>query len=779
MQIIDSTTQKGIDLVDIFSENPNIFTTTNSKGEADVSDFKNCEVIFIRANEHQNITISYKKLVDFKFKLLLIPTNLNMEEVNVSANKWHRNEEINSSRTTNISQKDRNLFQPQTTADLLALSGKVFIQKSQQGGGSPMIRGFATNRLLYSVDGVRMNTAIFREGNIQNVISLDAYTLENTQIIYGPGAIQYGSDAIGGVMNFQTLIPNLSLNDSLLIVANASSRYASANQEFTFHGDINFGWKKWSTLVSFTVSDFEDLQMGKNGPDDYLKSYKVTVTDTADIVEDNLNPRIQNPSAYTQGNLMYKLRFKPNEKWDFQYALHYSETSEYGRYDRHLRTKNNKPFYAEWNYGPQRWMMNLFQINYKSKSKLFDEFYIRFAVQNFEESRISRKLNNPIRSIQRELVVAYSANVDFSKKINASTKLYYGAEYVLNDVKSTARDENIYTNENFNAQSRYPKSLWQAGGIYVSVDRVLNKKMNLGFGARYSIFAIDAQFDTTFYAFQRDAKLKNDALNGNISWTYKPSQKTLICINLATAFRAPNVDDLGKIFDSQPNSVTIPNPNLKAEYAKGVDLSITQLLGKLLKLEIVGFYTHLDNALVRRDFQFNGQDSIVYQGETVKVQAIQNAAYLNVYGGTISLNLKLKNGLSSQFVLNFQKGREQLDNETISPSRHAAPLFLNYRLRYDRKKLSLLAYIDYNTQVKFEDLPVSEQAKTDIYAKDGQGNPYTPEWYTLNFKANYSILQNFVLSFGVENITDQRYRAYSSGISGAGRSYVIAGKFSF
>jgi hemoglobin/transferrin/lactoferrin receptor protein len=78
-------------------------------------------------------------------------------------------------RIEGIDKKEIALHNPQTAADMLANTGAVFIQKSQQGGGSPMIRGFSTNRLIYAVDGVRMNTAIFRGGNIQNVISLDPF----------------------------------------------------------------------------------------------------------------------------------------------------------------------------------------------------------------------------------------------------------------------------------------------------------------------------------------------------------------------------------------------------------------------------------------------------------------------------------------------------------------------------------------------------------------------------------------------------------------------------
>src|SRR5690606_14493688 len=133
-----------------------------------------------------------------------------LEQVVVSASRWEEDKREVSSRIVTLSQREISLYQPQTAADLLGNSGEVFIQKSQQGGGSPMIRGFATNRLLYSVDGVRMNSAIFRSGNLQNVINLDPFAVDRLEILFGPGSVMYGSDALGGVMHFSTLRPRLS-----------------------------------------------------------------------------------------------------------------------------------------------------------------------------------------------------------------------------------------------------------------------------------------------------------------------------------------------------------------------------------------------------------------------------------------------------------------------------------------------------------------------------------------------------------------------------------------
>jgi hemoglobin/transferrin/lactoferrin receptor protein len=119
-----------------------------------------------------------------------------LNEVVISANRWEQNLREVSSRVTKVGAQQIQFQNPQTAADLLGLSNQVFIQKSQLGGGSPMIRGFATNRVLLVVDGVRMNNAIFRSGNLQNVISLDANAIEETEVIFGPGSVMYGSDAI-------------------------------------------------------------------------------------------------------------------------------------------------------------------------------------------------------------------------------------------------------------------------------------------------------------------------------------------------------------------------------------------------------------------------------------------------------------------------------------------------------------------------------------------------------------------------------------------------------
>ena len=699
-----------------------------------------------------------------------------LKEVVLTPNRWKQTANEVPQKVTVINSSAVALQNPQTAADLLTISGKVFMQKSQQGGGSPMIRGFATNRLLYSIDGVRMNTAIFRGGNIQNVISLDGFAIDKTEIVFGPGSVMYGSDAIGGVMSFQTLTPRFSLEDKTRVSGSAVSRISSANEEKTAHFDVNVGWKKWALVTSISSNNFGDLRMGSHGPEEYLRPFYVQRQNGVDVVVTNEDPLVQKPTAYSQINVMQKVRFAPNENWDIQYGLHFSETSSYSRYDRHIRYDNDGlPRYGEFNYGPQKWIMNNFMISHKKATTLYDALEIRLAHQFFEESRISRSINKPKRQTRIEKVNAYSFNADFTKAINKKNIVFYGLEYILNDVDSEGIDTNIITGVNSVGPARYPQAIWQSIGVYLNNEFKVSEKTVFQAGLRYNQFILKADFDTTFYPFPfTEANINKGSLTASAGIVYSPTENWILSSNLGSAFRAPNVDDIGKIFDSEPGSVVVPNPNLNAEYASNLDVNVARKFGKNIKVDVSAYYTLLQNAMVRRDFTLNGSSEIIYDGELSQVQAIQNAAKANVYGFQAGIEVKSPSGFNFSTDLNFQKGEEELDNGDKSPSRHAAPFFGISRIGYETSNFDFQVNVQFSDAVNFSDLAEEEKGKTEIYAKDKDGNPYSPSWYTLNFKTLYQLTNNFTITAGLENITDQRYRPYSSGIVSPGRNFILA-----
>ncbi len=780
--ISDQHSNQPIDGVVLMSDRPQASTITNAKGQADISVFKESENIHIRHLGYKTQVLNYSQIQSSDFKIGLEQSSLNLDEVVVSGTRWRQTSSNLSSKIISISPKEVALQNPQTAADLLGISGKVFIQKSQQGGGSPMIRGFATNRLLYTVDGVRMNTAIFRAGNIQNVINLDPFATENTEVLFGPGSVIYGSDAIGGVMSFQTLTPQLSLTDKPLITGKAEMRYASASNEKTGHFDVHVGWEKWAFVTSFSAWDYDHLRQGSHGPDDYIKNIYPQRQDSTDVVITQQDPLLQIPSAYSQINVMQKVRFKPNEYWDFQYGFHYSETSPYGRYDRHNRFRNGTIRYAEWDYGPQLWLMNNLNIIHSAKNTVYDQMSLRLAQQSFEESRIDRSLHGDERNTQSENVEAYSANLDFTKGIGSKNTLYYGFEYVVNDITSKGFLTDITTGQNQTGPSRYPQSNWSSIAVYMNNELRFSDQFTLQAGFRYNQFILDADFanNIDFFPFPfTTAKINNGALTGSVGGIYHPTPSWAIKANFGTAFRSPNVDDLGKVFDSEPGTVTVPNPDLQSEYAYNFDLGVAKVFGEVLKVDVTGYYTILQNALVRRNFQLNGQDSIMYSGQLSQIQAIQNAAVANVYGVQVGVEVKLPAGFAFFSDLNYQVGEEELDDGTTSPSRHAAPLFGASRLRYKYQDLTLEFNSIYQGERNFDGLPQEEQAKDEIYAKDANGNNYSPSWYTLNLKALYQLTETCSVSAGVENLTDQRYRPYSSGLSGSGRNFILSVRANF
>lgn len=772
----DKKTNLPIEMVSIVSSEPRVATFTNAKGQADISEFKGSQKIELRLIGYKPVQKSYAALDSMSFQITLEDAGLSLDEVIVSATRWAQNKHDVPEKITTISAKQVALQNPQTAADLLGTSDEVFIQKSQQGGGSPMIRGFATNRLLYTVDGVRMNTAIFRSGNLQNVISLDPFAIENTEVLFGPSSVIYGSDAIGGIMSFNTLTPQLSaVKGKEIVVGKAVTRYSSANNEKTAHFDVNIGWKKWAIVSSITANDYGNLKMGTYGPNEYLRPYYVQQQNDTDIVMVNEDEKVQVPSGYTQLNMMQKVRFKPNNHWDIEYGFHYSETSNYSRYDRHLRTRKGLPRYGEWYYGPQIWMMNNLTVTHTKDNFLYNDMTIRLAQQYFEESRISRDINKSEREKRLEEVDAYSVNIDFSKNMGEKNKLFYGVEAVSNEVSSFGTNEDVSTGITVPGPSRYPQATWASYAAYLSAQFHLTNKLLMQTGVRYNAFVLDAEFDTTFYPFPfTTAKLNNSSTTGSLGFKFNPTEKWSFSLNASTGFRAPNVDDVGKVFDSEPGTVVVPNPNLEAEYAYNIDFGIAKVFGDAVKVDATAFYTLLDNAMVRRSFLLNGLDSIVYDGTLSQVQAIQNAAVAHVYGVQAGIEVKLHSDFSITSRINYQVGEEELEDGSTSPSRHAAPWFGTTRLTYTNKKTSLQFYVAYSGERAFEDMPEEEKGKTEIYAINMDGNPYSPSWYTLNFKALHHLSETFVISAGLENITDQRYRPYSSGLVAAGRNFILS-----
>jgi hemoglobin/transferrin/lactoferrin receptor protein len=291
---------------------------------------------------------------------------------------------------------------------------------------------------------------------------------------------------------------------------------------------------------------------------------------------------------------------------------------------------------------------------------------------------------------------------------------------------------------------------------------------------------MSTDYDTTFYPFPfiRSTN-RNGALTGSLGVVYRPVSSTAIMANVSTGFRSPNVDDTGKVFDAVAGFVTVPNPDLNAEYAYNAELGVVQVIHDKLRLDVSLYYTRLNDALVKRPFQLNGRDSILYNGILSRVEAIQNAASATVKGAQLGLEYKPGFGFTLTSSYNIQQGEEELDDRSTSPSRHAAPNFGVTSLTWTKKHFTIAISSMYSDGRSFEALPAEEQNKPEIYARDADGQPYSPSWTIFNVKAQYRLSRFLNINVGLENIADVRYRPYSSGIVAAGRNLTVSGSLKF
>lgn len=781
IQVLDQYTKHPISGVAIFNQDKTKSGVTDFDGYVSISNFEASEKITFQHISNTLVIITKKEIQEAGGIVYLSEDSSKLDEIVLSVSKFGQKKRDIPQQVLSVTSEDVLFSNPQTAADMLKSTGQVYIQKSQLGGGSPNIRGFSTNRLLIAVDGVRFNTAIFRSGNVQNVISIDPFSVESTEVILGPGSVVYGSDAVGGVMNFYTKKPKFSFVEGTSVSGTAAARYATASDEKTGHFDVNIGLKEWAFLTSVSYSDFGDLRMGKNGPDDYLRTEYATTINGADVEVPNENPLVQVETGYQQINTMQKVRYMPSEKWDFNLGLFYTTTSDYPRYDRLIRKRDGNLRSAEWYYGPQEWISGNVQAKNKAYAGgLYDESLITVSYQHFKESRHDRDFGDTILFETEENVSAYSAAWDFEKDFS-NGKLNYGVDYVYNKVASEGKQTDLSNGISAADASRYPDgSTWQSMAAYSSLQWRLAEKVSLQGGLRYTHILVDASFEDGYYDFPfSEANINTGALTGSVGLAWNPNKTLGWRANFGTAFRAPNIDDVGKIFDSEPGSVVVPNPDLKPEYATTGEIGATLNFDGVVKIDLSTYVTHLKDALVRRDFELNGETTLNYQGEESTIQAIQNAAKAEVYGFEAGLEVNFCEQLQLTSQYNITDGFEEDDNGEQYPLRSAAPQYGNSHLIFTTNKLKFDAFVEYNGQFDYQDLAPSQQANDYLYAKDSNGDPYAPKWHTLNFGAQYAVTEALQLNAVLENITDQRYRPYSSGITAAGRNLIVSANYTF
>lgn len=659
--------------------------------------------------------------------------------------------------------------------DLLQQTGLVLVQKSQLGGGSPILRGFEASRILMVVDGVRMNNAIYRAGHLQNIITMDQSLLDRIEIAYGPSSVVYGSDALGGVIHFYTKNPNLLSEGENAVSGSAFLRYGTAANELSGNLSFNLASKKFASYTSVSYSDFNDLKAGENTnsefPDFGLRPYYVVTNNHVDELVKNEDKTVQVYSGYTQYDVMEKLLFQQNDHLSHKINFQYSTSTDIPRYDRLTDPLNDDSLrFAEWYYGPQERMLASYDLAWNAKKKLFDDMHFLASYQDIQESRHQRRYGKTNLQHRVEDVGVVGFNLDFSKNLNAG-ELRYGFESYLNSVTSTANEEDIITGVESPLDTRYPDggSTMNNFAVFVSHIYKINDKLTLNEGLRYNYSFLHAQFDDkTFFPFPfGEIDQNSGALTGSLGIIFMPAESWRISLIGSTGFRTPNVDDLTKVFESAPGSVIIPNPDLKPENTYNVDLQLMKVIADKIEIELSGFYTRFTNYLTVEPSLFNGEDSIMYDGELSEVLSSTNGGNAYLYGMNAGIDAAISDKFSIASYITYTYGRLETDT-TAAPLDHIPPVYGKTALNYQTEKFHAEFYALYNGWKKLKDYSTSGEDNEQYATAEGM-----PSWYTLNLKLAYQIAEWLDAEAGCENILDTNYRVFASGISAPGRNIYL------
>ncbi len=782
--------------VSVTNEDNSLRVLSDKNGIADLSVFSAMDILTFSHVTYVEFETLKKQITKNDGIIYLQNYSEILEEVFLSATKTAESRTRIAEQVAIFSARDIQNTSPQTSADMLSDIPGIKVQKTQFGGGSPVLRGMEANKVLLVVDGVRLNNAIYRRGHLQNAITVNPNSLDRTEVIFGPSSVIYGSDALGGVIHYYTR--KLHTSDKFQVNTDILTRFSTVNEEKTIYGGVEVQMKNLATFTSLSYSDFGDLRMGKNRKHDFEnwgKQYFYSDnTDTyynSNPVE-NQNPEKQKNIGFKQYDFLQKIFVPLSKEVELLFNMQYSTSSDIPRFDNLMAIDDGTLKYAEWHYGPQNRLLLSTQIFFSSREKWLNTGTITLAYQDIDESRIYRKFDKLDRSSTFENVKVYSLNADFSVPLKQAVNrnLAYGFEMAYNKVKSRSKGEVLEVagndiigiSDTYTVQTRYPDggSDYLSSAIYLDYRQDLSKKSTLNSGIRLTNTNLNAKWiDETFMTLpDNDIHLQNTAVNLTFGYAHKPNKNWQLNTVFSSGFRSPNIDDIGKVREKR-GKVTVPNVDLNPEFAYNAEFGVLRFFkDKNYLFNFTVYYTLLDNYIYRDPFILNGNSTIIWDGEEYEMIANVNKGTAYITGGTFIYKGNITNTLKTRASLTYTHGKTYDTNEPLSS---IPPLFGNFEIAYSKNKLETGLNLVYNGRKKLEDYNIPEgidNIEETPFLKDKNEYYGSPSWETLNFFSKYKVTKNIDFLFAVDNIFDQHYKQFASGISAPGRNFsfsVLAG----
>lgn len=621
-----------------------------------------------------------------------------------------------------LSSRELQSFSFRSTPDALAGLSGVFMQKTNHGGGSPFLRGLTGNQTLILVDGIRLNNSTFRYGPNQYLNTIDPFTIRRVEVAKGTGSVQYGTDAMGGVIQVFTRDPEFAEGKPVL-TGRVLTKYMTGDMEKTGRGEWQYAGKKWALLGGISRKNFGDLIGG----------------DTTGR---------QAPSGYNEWSMDLKTRIRIRKNKTLVVAGQWLRQHHVPVFHK-VQLEN----FALNEMDPQQRFLGYARLKAEQGPALFREMAYTFSFQQSAEGRYSRKNGSALLREEKDKTRTAGFTADIFSVLSANWTANSGVEIYLDKVSSSRTDINTIDGTTSVKRGLYPDGSDYGNFSLYSLQHFRYRKWLLDAGIRYNRFAVRIE-DSTLgqVTIHPSALVANTAL----SWNFARQQAFFI--SFSSGFRAPNVDDLGTlgIVDFR---YEIPVAGLRPERSAHTEFGYKISIPKFSASASV-YYMHIRDLITR--IREEGQ---VINGYPVYRKENTESAFIRGVETGFQYNphpcLQLDAHLSYTYGQNLTKDE---------PMRRIPPL--NARFRITWRKAAWFAAAETTGAGAQHRLAQGDKEDNRIPAGG------TPGWQVFNLFAGINT-GRIQLSAGFQNLLNIDYRTHGSGINGAGRSAWLTAAFRF
>ncbi len=616
----------------------------------------------------------------------------------------------------------------QTVSDLLHGEAGTYVQSTGAGQGVVIIRGLKGSEVLHLVDGFRLNNAFFRNAPSQYIALVDPLNIDQIEAVRGPMSTLYGSDAMGGVVQFLTPDPRFN-GDTWEAHADLRTRYSSADESNHIRAGFSAGHDGLAISGGVSYQEVNNLRVGGG--------------DTLPF------------TAYRQQSADLKVYFKPATGHELTWSAQYSQQPSTQRYDALVPGfGQTNPDSAEFFYRPQERRFTQLHYRYSNPTAFADQVDVRIGYQKFVDDRSSRDFGSSNREIEENASTLRGVTALASKQVNDQHFISYGVEYYDDTVDSFRQRLSINSGVVSARPSRFPDgSTMDSLAAFVTDDWRLTDDLDVVGGLRYSRF--DIQLPPVINGI--GVKLDPDKFTSQIGFAYKLNEGLRLVGNIGQGFRAPNIFDLGTFGDRPSNRFNIPNPDLSPESVTSYDIGF-KYASDTLEYEAIAFTSRYKDKIT----------SVLTGDLTASGRAIvqsRNATRLDLSGIETGVHWQATPAMNLYATATYTRGEEQLEGDEY-PADRIPPLFGKLGMRYA---------VSENIEVEGWSVYATRQDRLSPRdASDARINPDgTAGWASLNTRMSWNIDERTRLQLSVENIADKRYREHGSGLDEPGRNVSV------